>query len=82
MYSDACEWFIDGDTDWPYSFSNVCRTLGLAPEAVFDEAFADAGASWYSHSRRVAGRVAKSIKGSLSSVFSARRPPMLALAKS
>lgn len=82
MYSDAKSWFIANDDEWPYSFINVCRALGLSSEAIHDEVFADAQAGWYPHSRRVAGRVAKSIKGSLSNVFTARRTQTLTLAKS
>src|SRR6266404_4269617 len=54
MYSDARSWFISNDTEWPYSFANVCGLLGLETENVRDEVFADARSSWISHSRRVA----------------------------
>jgi hypothetical protein len=42
MYSDARSWFISNDTEWPCSFTNVCRSLGLSPEEVRYEVFADA----------------------------------------
>lgn len=54
MYWDAHSWFISNDTKWPYSFTNVCCSLGLSPEEVRDEVFADASFGWVAHSGRVA----------------------------
>ncbi|MBA3961196.1 MAG: hypothetical protein H0X40_04740 [Chthoniobacterales bacterium] len=82
MYSDAQSWFFANDGEWPYSFTNVCRALCLSPEAIIDEVFADAEAGWYLYSRRLAGRVAKSVGDSFSNIFLARRDEALALAKS
>lgn len=73
MQADAYSWFVANDTEWPYSFVNVCRILDLSSDAVLDEVLADASASWYSHSRRVAHRVAVSFKVSLASLFGTRR---------
>lgn len=82
MHSDAKSWFLANDDEWPYSFINVCRALGLSPDAIHDEVFADAQSVWYTRSHRMAGRVAKSIKSSLSNAFPARRTEPLAFAKS
>ena len=50
MYWDASRWFILNDTKWPYSFTNVCCSLGLSPEGVRNEVFADARFVWVAHS--------------------------------
>ena len=82
MYSDAASWFSAHDPDWPYSFVNVCMALGVFPETVLNEVFADAESSWYSQSRRVAGPVAASVKAFISGLFAARDARPLAVAKS
>ena len=82
MHADAYAWFVANDTDWPYSFVNVCEVLGLSPDAVLDEVCADAQASWYSHSRRIVRRLATSAKGSLTTLFAGRREHSFAAANS
>jgi hypothetical protein len=82
MHADAYSWFIANDTEWPCSFCNVCRVLGLSTEAVLDEVLADAGSTWYSHSRRIARSLAQSVKVSLSALFTDRRAQSFASAKS
>jgi hypothetical protein len=79
MYLDARSWFISNDTEWPYSFSNVCQALGLSAEEVRDKVFADARSGWVSHSGRVALATAMQLVGSLSSLFLARRNGALAV---
>ena len=69
MYWDARSWFLSNDTEWPYSFLNVCHSLGIAPENIRDEVFADARSGWLSHSRRVALATATQFVGSLSTLF-------------
>jgi len=79
MYWDARSWFLSNDTEWPYSFLNVCHSLGIAPENIRDEVFADARSGWLSHSRRVALATATQFVGSLSTLFfSTRRTSSLA----
>lgn len=73
MYWDARSWFLSNDTEWPYSFLNVCYSLGIAPENIRDEVFADARSGWLSHSRRVALATAIQFVGALSTLFSSRR---------
>ena len=80
MHADAYSWFVANDTDWPYSFVNVCSVLGLSSDAVLDEVMADASATWYSHSRRVAQRLAHSVKVSVGTLFGTRRSAALAAA--
>lgn len=31
---DAADWFASDDTSWPYSFANLCDSLGLDRDAV------------------------------------------------
>ena len=72
MYADAESWLRANDTDWPYSFINVCEVLGLSSEFVRDEILSDAASSWYSHSKLVARELARSVKASVSTVFAGR----------
>ena len=34
LYLDAYRWVMSDDSDWPFSFLNVCQSLNLAPEDV------------------------------------------------
>ena len=79
MYWDARSWFLSTDTEWPYSFLNACSSLGISPEDIRDEVFADARSGWLSHSRRVALATATQFVGWLSTLFfSTRRTSSLA----
>lgn len=79
MYSDARNWFVSSDTAWPYSFLNVCDSLGLSPENVRDEVFEDAVSNWAAHSGRIAWATAIQLVGSVSNLFSHRRAHTLAV---
>jgi hypothetical protein len=46
VYSDALSWFLSNDAQWPCSFRNVCRFLGLSPEEVREGVFTDAHSGW------------------------------------
>jgi hypothetical protein len=82
MYWDARSWFLSNDTEWPYSFLNVCHSLGIAPENIRDEVFADARSGWLSHSGRVALATATQFVRSLSTLFSSRRSSAPAVGRS
>ena len=34
LFREAEEWIMEEDSDWPYSFGNICEVLGLAPQFV------------------------------------------------
>jgi len=36
VFLEAEEWILDGDTDWLFSFSNVCEMLGFEPSYLRD----------------------------------------------
>jgi hypothetical protein len=80
MHADARSWFSSNDTEWPYSFVNVCESLGIEPEEIRAEVFADARSGWLSHSRRVALATATQWVGSLSTLFLSPRRSSRALA--
>jgi hypothetical protein len=65
MHADAYSWFISNDTDWSYSFYNVCKALGLSTEAVLDHVLAETESSWYLCLRRIARESARVLKVSL-----------------
>lgn len=35
-FREVEEWFMEDDTEWPYSFQNICSELGLNPETIRD----------------------------------------------
>jgi len=79
IYRDARSWFNSSDTAWPYSFLNVCQSLGISPEEIRGEVFADARGGWLSHARRVAIATATQSVGSVLVLFSSRRNRTLAV---
>ena len=36
LFLEAEEWILDGDTDWLFSFANVCEMLGFEPSYLRD----------------------------------------------
>jgi hypothetical protein len=34
VFEEGKQWFLDGDTRWPYSFECICDMLELDPDAV------------------------------------------------
>jgi hypothetical protein len=56
LYLDAYCWLTADEFCWPFSFMNVCQTLGLVPEAVREEVLSDASlgtfAYWMRRCRR------------------------------
>ena len=59
LYVDACDWVTANDFSWPYSFVNVCKLLGVCPEVVRAELFADASLSWFDYWAKRAGQVSQ-----------------------
>lgn len=58
---------------------NVCRSLGLLPEGVRDDLFADGNFGWVAHSEGVAFAAVTQLVGSLLRLFLSRRDGALAL---
>jgi hypothetical protein len=79
MYWDARRWFISNDAEWPYSFMNVCRSLGLSSEGVRAEVFAAGHFAWVAYSGRVVFATVTQLVGSLSRLFLFRRSGALVL---
>jgi|ERR1044071_1882696 hypothetical protein len=69
MYADAYSWVRSNDFSWPYSFQNVCKALRLSPEFVRAELLPVFRTGWLSRSRRTAGSISSSWRGSLTKVF-------------
>ena len=34
LYLEARKWLMEEDNDWPFSFANICETIGLSPQYV------------------------------------------------
>lgn len=37
LYMEAYKWVASDDGEWPYSFINLCESLGLSPESVREQ---------------------------------------------
>ena len=72
LYRDASSWVASDDSEWPYSFLNVCEVLGLRPDVLRDDLLADTQPGLYARSRRLALKLSTPFKGSLPSVFLSR----------
>lgn len=81
FYADACAWLTSADREWPYSFRNICDSLGLDPETVREEIFADVTSGWAVHSSRIAWATALQLVGSVSHLFLTRRHPAVTAAR-
>ena len=73
MYADAYSWITSNDFSWPCSFQNVCKALRLSPEFVRAELLTVFQTGWLSRSRRMAGSISSSLRGSLAKVFTSHR---------
>lgn len=68
MYRDAYKWVMSNDFSWPYSFLNVCAALGLTPDVLRDDLFAEQP-GWCARSRRAAQKLSTAFRESLASFF-------------
>ena len=34
LYLEARKWLMEEDSDWPFSFANICEAIGLSPQYV------------------------------------------------
>ena len=32
LYLEARKWLMEEDSDWPFSFANICEAFGLSPQ--------------------------------------------------
>ena len=82
LYVDACDWVTANDFSWPYSFVNVCRLLGVCPEVVRTELFAEASLSWFDYWAKRAGQVSQRMHSSFVRIFAGCSNPERADASS
>ena len=61
LYADAYGWVMSEETEWPFSFRNVCQLLHLSPEATRQELLGDLAfgplGRWTRRCARTAGRL-------------------------
>ena len=72
LYRDASSWVASDDSEWPYSFLNVCEVLGLRPDVLRNDLLADTQPGWYARSRRLALKLSTPLRGSFAGVFLSR----------
>ena len=73
FYLDAYRWVISDDCSWPFSFSNVCQALNLAPETVREEVLGDLSLGAFGYWSRRCGRAVRRFKIFLSNIFTNER---------
>jgi hypothetical protein len=73
FYLDAYRWVISDDCSWPFSFSNVCQVLNLAPENVREEVLGDLSLGVFGYWSRRCGRAVRRFKIFLSNIFTNER---------
>jgi hypothetical protein len=69
FYLDAHRWVTSDDSNWPFSFLNVCQLLNLAPETVRREMLGDLSLGAVGYWTRRCGRAARKFQISLSNIF-------------
>ena len=75
FYLDAYRWVRSDDCSWPFSFLNVCQTLGLAPETVREEVLGDLSLGAFGYWTRRCRRAARKFQIFLSNIFTNERTP-------
>ena len=73
FYLDAHRWVTSDDSSWPFSFSNVCQTLNLAPGSVREEVLGDLSLGAVGYWTRRCGRAARKFQIFLSNTFTNER---------
>lgn len=75
LYLDAYDWINANDFSWPYSFVNVCKSLGFCPEVVRMEVLADASLTWSEYWTKQASCVSQRLRASFVRVFAGCHEP-------
>lgn len=73
LYLDAYTWIIANEFSWPFSFVNVCGSLGICPETMRAELLADASLGWFGHWVRMGERASRLLRKSLVNIFRSER---------
>jgi hypothetical protein len=73
FFLDAHRWVTSDDSSWPFSFSNVCQTLNLAPETVREEMLGDLSLGAVGYWTRRCERAARKFQMFLSNTFTNER---------
>jgi len=73
FFLDAHRWVTSDDSSWPFSFSNVCQTLNLAPETVREEMLGDLSLGAVGYWTRRCERAARKFQMFLCNTFTNER---------
>ena len=73
FYLDAHRWVTSDDSNWPFSFLNVCQLLNLAPETVREDVVGDLSLGAVGYWTRRCGRAARKSQIFLSNIFTNER---------
>ena len=73
FYLDAHRWVTSDDYSWPFSFSNVCQTLNLAPGTVRGDVLGDLSLGTFGYWTRRCGRAGRKFQMFLNNTFTNER---------
>lgn len=73
LYLDVYRWITANDASWPFSFLNVCESLGLMPRVVRSELLGNFSSGWFGYYRRISGRLTKALQSSFGGVVTEDR---------
>jgi hypothetical protein len=73
FYLDAHRWVTSDDSNWPFSFLNVCQALNLAPGTVREEVLGDLSLGAFGYWTRRCGRAARKFQMFLNNTFTNER---------
>ena len=68
VYLDVYRWITANDFSWPFSFLNVCKSLGLMPEVVRGGLLGDPSPGWFGYCRKICGRINRGLQSSFVAV--------------
>lgn len=64
LFKDTEDWFLEKDSEWFFSFENICDTLRLSPSYVRAGLARWKGAAW--EERQKIGRRSRAVRGTVS----------------
>ena len=75
LYRDAYRWLMSDDSSWPFSFLNVCRTLGRVPDDVRRDLLGNESLGAVSYWTQRGARRLVQLRKSLGRLFNGGRNP-------
>src|SRR6476660_2020613 len=62
LYRDAYSWIMANDFSWPFSFLNVCKSLGRVPDDLRNELLVNPSLGWLDYCRKLGSRLTRALQ--------------------